>query len=41
MEFTKINPPAEMVAAQEAFIQKLFEENKHKIEYFIEIPEEE
>lgn len=41
LEFTKINPPAEMVAAQEAFIKKLFEENKHKIEYFIEIPEEE
>ena len=41
IEFTKMNPPAELVAAQEAFIQKLFEENKHKIEYFIEIPEEE
>ena len=41
LEFTKMNPPAEMVAAQEAFIQKLFEENKHKIEYYIEIPEEE
>lgn len=40
LEFTKMNPPAEMVAAQEAFIQKLFEENTHKIEYYIEIPDE-
>lgn len=38
MEFTKMNPPAEMVAAQEAFQKELFEKNKHKIEYFVEIP---
>lgn len=35
LEFTKVNPPAEMVAAQEAFIENLFEQNKDKIEYFL------
>ena len=35
LQFTKVNPPAEMVAAQEEYINSLFEENKHKIEYFI------
>jgi hypothetical protein len=39
LEFTKINPPAEMVAAQKAYIEQLFEQNKDKIEYFIDIPE--
>ena len=37
--FTKVNPPKEMVAAQELYIQELFEKNKDKIEYYIEIPE--
>ena len=38
LEFTKLNPPEAMVAAQEDYVAKLFEKNKHKIEYFIEIP---
>lgn len=38
LEFTKMNPPAEMVAAQKAYIKQLFEQNKHKIEYFIDVP---
>ena len=38
LEFTKINPPAEMVAAQKAYIKQLFEQNKDKIEYFIDVP---
>lgn len=38
LEFTKINPPAELIAAQKAFIEQLFEQNKNKIEYFINNP---
>lgn len=38
LEFTKMNPPAALVAAQDAFIAELFEQNKHKIEYYIDIP---
>ena len=38
MEFTKVNPPAEMVAAQEAYIANLFDQNKHKIEYLVDVP---
>lgn len=38
IEFTKFNPPAEMVEAQEAFVAELFEQNKDKIEYFINVP---
>lgn len=37
--FTKVNPPKEMVAAQELYIQELFEKNKDKIEYYFDIPE--
>lgn len=37
LTFTKVNPPAEMIAAQEAYIKDLFEQNKHKIEYFIDV----
>lgn len=37
LEFTKLNPPAEMVAAQEAFLKELYEQNKHKVEWFMEI----
>lgn len=36
LEFTKVNPPKEMVAAQEAYIEELFEKNKDKIEYFLD-----
>lgn len=35
--FTKVNPPAEMVAAQEAYIEELFKKNSYKIEYFISV----
>lgn len=38
MVFTKLNPPAEMIAAQDAYVADLFAQNKHKIVYFIEIP---
>jgi len=33
IEFTKLNPPAELTAAQDKYIADLFEQNKHKIEY--------
>lgn len=36
LEFTKINPPDELVAAQNAYIKDLFEQNKHKIVYFVD-----
>ncbi len=36
LEFTKTNPPAEMVEAQRAYVADLFEKNKDKIEYFID-----
>lgn len=39
IEFTKLNPPAEMVAAQDAYIESLIEQNKAYIEYYIDIPE--
>lgn len=39
IEFTKVNPPAEMIAAQDAYVEELFEKNKDKIEYFIDVPE--
>ena len=38
LEFTKVNPPAGMTAAQEAYIEALFEQNKDKIEYLIDVP---
>lgn len=37
IEFTKLNPPAEMVAAQDAYLRNLFEQNKDNIEYYIDI----
>lgn len=38
LEFSKVNPPKEMVEAQDAYIQALFDANSSKIEYFIDIP---
>lgn len=35
LEFTKVNPPVGMEDAQEEYINKLFEDNKDKIEYHI------
>ena len=34
LTFTKVNPPAEMIEAQENYIDELFAENKDKIIYF-------
>lgn len=37
LTFTKVNPPAELVAAQEEYIQALFQQNQSKIEYFLDV----
>ena len=36
LTFTKVNPPKEMLQAQEAYIEKLFAEHKADIVYYIE-----
>ena len=37
LEFTKVNPPEEMVEAENDYISDLFEKHKNEIEYFIPI----
>lgn len=37
VEFSKVNPPAGMIEAQDAYVAELFEMNKDKIEYYIDI----
>ena len=36
LEFTKVNPPKEMLDAQEAYKCELFDKHRDKIEYFID-----
>lgn len=36
LTFTKVNPPKEMIQAQDAYIQELFEKHKKDIVYYIE-----
>lgn len=39
IEFTKINPPAELLQAQQDFIEELFSQHASQIEYYIDVPE--
>lgn len=40
VEYTKVNPPAEMVEAREAYFDELFETYRDDIVYYIDVPKD-